>query len=310
MKKVKEKVFNYLTKDQQVFDLTFSYSVSNLVGMHKANQFFQNEWGASFIDQKFTRYKTSDTIFILGSGPSINNISEDQWNHIRQENSVGFNYWFIHDFVPDFYMFQMPPEIPLHEMTLNMLDSVRESYRDIPFIFRGDANAEVTFDTKDPRFETLTNGDLYVLDEYPIHRKVQVDINLILEYFELMGMLEFDRIPRIIPKLRSSVILLMVLAYQMGYKKIVLCGVDMNEGFEHFYDAPEFKKKYDELGLGIISENSMGGFHIFTSKKESRNTVPDYIKHLRKWMFDKAGVEVSILSEQTILHPDIPLYKM
>src|SRR5205085_6794487 len=53
-----------------------------------------------------SQLKTSDTLFILGSGPSINAISPDRWEAIARSDSIGFNFWLYHPFVPKIYFFE------------------------------------------------------------------------------------------------------------------------------------------------------------------------------------------------------------
>ena len=47
-------------------------------------------------------YKRSDTLIVLGSGASINDISPERWKAIARHDSVGFNFWPIHPFVPTY----------------------------------------------------------------------------------------------------------------------------------------------------------------------------------------------------------------
>ena len=49
------------------------------------------------------KHKTSNTIYILGSGPSILNISKEEWAHIQNHDSIGFNHWYAHGYEPTFY---------------------------------------------------------------------------------------------------------------------------------------------------------------------------------------------------------------
>ena len=48
--------------------------------------------------------KTSDTIFILGSGYSINKVSQQDWNVIKSHNSIAFNWFCKHRFEPTFFL--------------------------------------------------------------------------------------------------------------------------------------------------------------------------------------------------------------
>src|ERR1700732_770880 len=49
------------------------------------------------------KWQNSDTLFILGSGPSINQISSERWAAISHHDTIGFNFWLYHRFVPKIY---------------------------------------------------------------------------------------------------------------------------------------------------------------------------------------------------------------
>jgi len=51
-------------------------------------------------------YKQSDTLFILGSGSSVNAISGERWQVIAKHDTVGFNFWLFHPFVPKMYFIE------------------------------------------------------------------------------------------------------------------------------------------------------------------------------------------------------------
>ena len=50
--------------------------------------------------------KTSDTVFILGSGWSINEIPDNRWDIIGHHDTIGFNFWPVHPFVPRIFVFE------------------------------------------------------------------------------------------------------------------------------------------------------------------------------------------------------------
>jgi len=52
------------------------------------------------------RIKNSDTVFLLGSGPSINAIPKEKWSAIAKHDSMACNFWLFHKFVPTFYFYE------------------------------------------------------------------------------------------------------------------------------------------------------------------------------------------------------------
>ena len=49
------------------------------------------------------KQKTSNRIYILGSGKSILDISKQEWKEIEEHDSIGFNHWYVHNHKPTFY---------------------------------------------------------------------------------------------------------------------------------------------------------------------------------------------------------------
>ena len=94
--------------------------------------------GIPMLDQlDLSAVKTSDTIFILGSGPSINGISPERWTQIAKHDSVGFNFWPFHPFVPRMYFFESIPydltdpgrESEVYRIVRRMLTDRAEAYK-------------------------------------------------------------------------------------------------------------------------------------------------------------------------------------
>lgn len=56
--------------------------------------------------------KSSDTIFILGSGSSINKVTSDQWSIIGKHDSIAFNWFCKHEFEPKFFLIREQSNIP------------------------------------------------------------------------------------------------------------------------------------------------------------------------------------------------------
>lgn len=277
----------------------FDYTVKELVGMWENSNWAITNWHGQLLSNDILKFKTSDTIFILGSGPSINDITEKQWAAIAAHDSIGFNWWFAHDFVPSLYMFQSA-----HERMLNILKDKYDKYRDVPFLIRGSAFASGKFDFTDERLNLLKNNAVYFVNEYPIAGRCSIDPRLLYRYMEAMELLTPGKVSRFVPKWRSSLGLLISLSYIMGYKKIVICGADMQQS-DHFWDYEPYlsvKEKYSLPAKGSSKLN-------FRFEVGSSTSLPQYIYTLQDWMNSKNGVKTYIINNKTILYPKIDTYK-
>ena len=279
----------------------FQYTVRTLVHMHQQNKALSSRFG-TILNNDILKHKTSDTIFLLGSGPSINHLGTKEFDIIRQHNSMGFNFWFAHDFIPDLYMMQIPKKNP--DPMINIFQDRSPDYMDVPFILRGGGLASGWIDFEDVRLRALQDLEAYFLNEYPISDKCRIDIDLLIEYMNALGFMQHGNICNFVPKWRVTLGLLVSLAYQMGYKNIVLCGMDMQDK-GHFWDDPQYseiRKKYN------LPDAEASNITRMSDKTFSPNTVPQYIYKLRDWMNLHSGVNFYVAHPETVLYPEIPLY--
>lgn len=303
--KIKNRLIKFAGLENRVDMHGFEYTVRELVGMWE-NSENSLEWHGKILDQSIMEYKTSDTVFILGGGPSINHISESEWQHIGKHDSIGLNMWLVHDFIPSFYLFQLSSKGSANETILNLLRDRVYEYADVPFLVRGSAFAKGEFDHEDSRLNLLKQQPVYFVNEYPIHSRCSIDPEMLYRYAEALGFLEHGSIARFVPKWRCSLGLLLSLVFQMGYDKIVLCGFDMQDG-KHFWDSEEYASMREYYNLPTESDTNL---HTFTDESLSSNTVPRYVYTFRDWVSRKNGVQIFLMNKHSVLYPEIPVYKL
>jgi hypothetical protein len=172
---------------------------------------------------RLTNYLASsrELFFVLGTGESINNISKTQWNIISKNKSVGVNKWVLHDFVPNIYSFEMSEQSQFvnTKIVYDYLFSKKDLYQDTPILLRFNSLAQID------------DLDFRMINAY---RVLFVDIpgDNINEFRRFIKVLSRYRLPyyfrnSIIFQKRASIIAMVLLGYQLGYKEIVLCGVDL-----------------------------------------------------------------------------------
>lgn len=296
---LKNKLFRhfYIKKkvDLHRFDRTVYWTIKNERNINA----LADSYG-ELISDKIKSYKKSDTLFILGSGPSINAISDEQWSHISKHDSIGFNTWFVHDFVPSLYVFQKGEG----DRLLKILESKKDEYKEVPIILRGNDLAAGKIDAKLIENSILRQMKIFFLKEYFIHPNCQINPMDLFDYAKSIGVLNFNTITPFILKNKVSIGLILSLAYEMGYKKIVLCGTDMKDA-SHFWDYPPndiLKQKYDIVPFGKDDINDWTNNEIYST------TIPDNIVAFSNWVNKEAGVEVFIANENTLLYPSLKLY--
>src|SRR5207237_8231370 len=76
--------------------------------------------------------KRSEVLFILGSGPSINQIPEARWQVMAKHDTAALNFWPLHPFVPRMYFFESieaDVDRPRNEFLLGVLQARAADYQ-------------------------------------------------------------------------------------------------------------------------------------------------------------------------------------
>lgn len=178
----------------------------------------------SAVDASIIDTRRSDTLFILGRAPNINELDSEHWEEISKHDSIGFNSWTRHEFVPTHYLVQAP----LTTETTDRLCS--RQYADSIIMLRGTRIARQGLEA--PRLRSLLerhpsrSSRLRYLPELPIDGDAVASAEEILVSLRQLGLWTFGHIPPVVPKFRATVGLAVSLGYCMGYRRIVLCGSD------------------------------------------------------------------------------------
>lgn len=256
--------------------------------------------------------KKSDTVFILGSGPSINEINKYQWDYIHHKDSWGFNFWLCHHHIPDCFFAQSHIDIEEDQrynfemdtlMNQMLIDKI-QAYNKVKFYLRGDNVNDYKFQ-KSQFGKTIFKNDInyYFLSELVVRSKSKIrPYKLIVRIFKL-GFFKNNSNILPIPKFGNTTTELISLALMIGYKKIVLCGIDMNDG-GHFYDECNYLNKYKLLNKlkKFSNENKI---HSHMDKHQLKYTSKDVIMDLNRFSKEKFNAEIFVSSSTSSLYPEI-----
>jgi uncharacterized Rossmann fold enzyme len=217
--------------------------------------------------------------FILGNGPSINNID---LNVLKDEITIGCNYLLngLFDKKKDFV-----PTILCTGDRKCSKDYLSIDYDLIqkknPIVIFHPSNTDFLDSTKNSKYSTnlLANNKMYCIKNF---EKFILTKSLI-EKVDLENNIEtYCKIYRnVIPMIS------MLIAKQLGFKEIYLLGCDFTDMLFHFYEFKSHRVKYDK-----------------SYKFPTDTIISIYIKAclLRKEEFDKEGINVYNCSNPTNLH--------
>lgn len=252
----------------------------------------------------FTRYGPSngvDTLYVLGSGSSVNKLTSNQFEEIAIQRSVGINTWAVHPFVPSFYCFESVPWV----------GDGRDFYRSLSFlgrddIVRRDPAILILRPKKSSEFQALTEVPRELQSNIHFYGRVtpatRNRVNLLDDinyFFESV----LTKHPGIVLDSGASVVRMVALGIIMGFRKIVLVGVDLN-------GSPYFWEQKPDLLENLRSErpvnNQQSEIHETTMSASRPFGAVVMLQHLAEYLRINCGGELLNASESSILTKVLP----
>jgi len=176
--------------------------------------------------------KRSKTLYVLGSGPSVNDLAPAQFAQMAQHDSVGFNFWLIHDFVPTYYLVELSADKRRNTTFFELLDKRQDVYGQVPLILQYKLwrRSETNFS----RLPDSLMENVYLHAPWALLSHHQNLLRPMLGYWR-------RRVARTgtswgldhLVHHRASLVLAVMFGLVCGYEDIVLVGVDLNS--PHFF---------------------------------------------------------------------------
>ena len=301
-------IIRFLKKDFKTSLVVWKVSIQSLYSISK----YFKLGHPILTTSKLCIKRNSDTLFILGSGPSVNELTTDEWNQINSSDSWGFNFWLCHKHIPNCYFLQSPISsindkkhlLNLDILMTKMLMDKKQEYEKVNFFVRGDGVNKFEFHNHKIGKSLLGNRFMYhFIPELGISSSSKISPETLINELDRFNFFQPSKNINLIPKFGSTIGELIPLALVSGYKKIILCGIDMNDG-RHFYDSESYYKKYKYLEvLSKISNSKETHEHMDNSLREY--TLKDIIIELNKFANKKFGAKISVSSKTSSLYPEI-----
>ena len=248
------------------------------------------------------QYKTSDTVFLLGSGSSINQISDRQWSVIKQHDTIGFNFWPVHSFVPRIFVFESVAEVRqkiLFSKFLSLLNSRAKAYAHVPKIVTEAKKLELRQIATELTPEFKKN--LYVAYTVSIVARKESELEQGLKFLAGKDYFAPDYKAGRLFKYGGSVIAMISLALKMNYRRIVLCGIDLGDAHYFYQDAARHPSTAD---WEFIPKTDV---HLTARKLPWMIPAQEVIYTFKRVILDPKGVEIFVLNRNSTLFPRVPV---
>lgn len=264
--------------------------------------------GFRFVNKYVDTKKKSDTVFILGSGESINELQQQDWDYIKQQNIIGLNYSFVHPVIPDYHLMEM---IPLKEMQDFFCEITSDRYKDVDMFFQYKHVLKSRFNLKN--YNNPDRMYVHIPHLYPTVYKEVLE-----QYFLDVKKLNFSYLVHHNSHIGCAVMFAQIL----GYEKIVMLGIDLNGGdyftnsksqSEVFPQNNEYRfmnelrnrhfentKEYKDSIHPTVDQNLM--------KKRAGVTMNDYFDVYNKVFFKNSKSQLYTGSKKSSLSNTLPVF--
>ena len=246
--------------------------------------------------------KSSATLFVLGSGPSINRISPERWQLIAGHDTVGFNWWLYHSFVPKFYFL----EVIEKEVSPEAFDSylALASRRAADYA----STIKVAMEFQKPGTQTLTHlplafeKNLFAVHKLEAPARNEAELVRALRYLQGRGVFQVTGRFSYLLKYAASLTTMLVFALKLGYKRIVLCGIDLKTSDCFFQDRRFYAESWEPPAV------ECHGSHDSDVPLTWRVPVTRAVAVIKQQLLDPAGMELCVESEDSALWPMLPAF--
>lgn len=240
-------------------------------------------------------------VYVLGCGGTAINLSEEELSIISKGYSISFNFWIYHDFVPDCYVFEIKPNdnTPFLKFC-DLLKIKGEDYKDVIFIFKD--------------MEVNASGCRTLVENFPseLLKNVYVSLDIQLasgddDIFE-RSLIQFSKLfwksTSLIPKCRGSLSYCVALAAYYCNKKIVLCGIDLNNAGAHLAMQYESSiEKYKALPRLSSSRQENNRMHSTNDPEFGLPIISDVLSLYQDYLIN--GSSLTVNNQDVGLNDDI-----
>jgi hypothetical protein len=248
--------------------------------------------------------KRSGTVFILGSGSSVNDLVEADWAVIGGHDSIGFNNWLIHGFVPTFYFVELGTFYAEDDVyTTDLLRRRLADLGDMPII--AESKCWLRPEGFSSRLPRELRDRLHFYAPYSLRTTSVEVVAWVLRRGRSVWRRGSCDLKTMIHH-RASLSALVLFAFLAGYEEIVLVGVDLN-------DSRYFWETDDEFLHGAPGPPVYPGevhMTVDPAATASEVAVPidDYLRLLDSTVLRPNGVSLQVANPRSLLSAFLPVY--
>jgi hypothetical protein len=268
------------------------------------------------VDGDIKKYKKSDTVFVLGSGATINDLSKEDWEIIKKHDSISFNLFIVHNFIATYHFQEAPIKGSFRDKEISLLTQIMndrsELYKNVPFIFRYRRFKEYGLSKSD--FPESLQSNIHVILTLMANSFQISVVRFWMKLFKFMYKIGINR------KFWSSIIYhagsasyVTGFAHYAGYKKIVLLGIELNNQ-DYFWDTSKEENPYFEECKSLrkfLRDNFT--VHMTADREAQKNwnnniPVDEFLYLYNDTFLKPDDVKLYVGSNKSALYPKLELF--
>lgn len=245
------------------------------------------------------RYKhKKPEVVVLGSGQTVNELTEDDYKSISQRVSIALGRWIYQDFVPDIYILEASESEHMMRWVKDFcaeLTRRANEYQNTIIIFDGTKGSKKIHS--------------FIKESVPksIHENIRYSITLkspsgssevFHVFLKFMLKTKLYRLFDLLLHCRSSSVLAVLLGLYFEPRKIILSGVD---GYVGYFAADDNKKFHGDYGG--LDKNYNYELHSTANPVFGLPTVTDCMR-----IISSEAVPCEVTSERTLLSKHLPIH--
>ena len=234
----------------------------------------------------------SEVCFILGSGDSLNDVTLEQWSEIEASYSIGFNFSFLHHHQPNLQFIELAQDDrgmcnQLIERAINDFSS--------PIILKGLISfSKMRWAISKLRIYSRMKN-VYMLRESTLPANIGSSLREALHRrYSSESINRFMKLG--FAQSKGSITMMIDVAIQLGYKKIVMIGVDLQGPY--FYEG--LSKDFDT--------GQPEGTLLLQNRSRASSTIEEIILFWSKYLKNELDIDLYVSSSKSKLYPNLPLY--
>ena len=247
--------------------------------------------------------KPDSTLFLLGSGESIEALTATEWAEVQENFSIGINAWPLHPFVPNVLAFE-----PFDDASTDYL----QLFEKVLF--------ESRFSSRRPKVllfrpNKTQDGNRYLLIPESLRKNARLygrfvpnSRNLRTVSREIAVLGELQKRGGIADALvldsGASIIRLVSLGMRLGFTKIVLLGVDLNGG-QYFWEKNP--KRLAQRSLSSFSPGFIRPIHE-TMVRDTKPFVLTEVLGILNKVMGRSGGSLFAGSRESVLSDFFPVH--